>query len=904
MRFVSLDISNYRLIKDLHIDFDEGLNLIGGPNESGKSTVVEALHRVLFVKSNSTADVVKAMNSKLHPGMPQVRLEFELGGRAFVITKKFGQKGSTRLESEGRPTLDGTDADDEMKRLLDIEVASVRSQVEAKWRHLWIWQGQGFQNPVQQIGEVSSKLEERLSNMVDGLAVRSEIDRMLQERFVQECEDIFKEDRKKYKAESKAFVAGKQVEEAEKKMKAAKEAWHRLEDFATRLPALIKERNERDRKIDEFKGRQNILSRNSEELNRLNTEKALRDGELRMIEAKLTELAKSDRNIGEFRSGIENARLQTGPFEAKIRDKELEINSINEEYASAEAGNRKLDVELGDMNNLIEPLRLFLERRRIGEEIEKLRTVIEKASEARRQLDEVAMQLGSIPALDEALVDGLAALHRNMGIARASLDSIATEVKLEDSDARVELDGVQMVSGVPRIVTAPSHINIGKGIRILINPGGGTRLSEARLKLEKLGEEWTSALAEAGVESLEEAKELLFRRNQIKNIQLVLQTSLDGMDAENTRQRLIFLEQDYGRVEAKLSFLKESFNYDEYVELPEEPLRRLLEEKDNRRRELQKLKDDAIKSLERASKRLENSRRELADDKNLLAERENEIKGLNAKITFLEEEFGSDADRKSRLRELSRNVEEARKNAEEIKSKIDALDPTNLAMEMERVQKAIEESNALQEQIGKRIIESELALNSDGYSDPEKNLQNAETDLSNAKAAFDSEKLKADAVALLADLYREGHKERTEAFIKPLSGRIVKYLELLYGKGVHVELEYDKGGFSGLSVSRSMYLQKMAVDFDDLSGGTREQFAAAVRLAIAEVLSETTGGRIPIVLDDAFVNTDLGRIEGVQSMLYHAHKNGVQVIVLSCAPNDYSSLGARTTLLEVPVARQ
>jgi DNA repair exonuclease SbcCD ATPase subunit len=43
-----------RLHGDLEFSFSPRLTLIGGPNESGKSTLVEALHRALFLKASAT----------------------------------------------------------------------------------------------------------------------------------------------------------------------------------------------------------------------------------------------------------------------------------------------------------------------------------------------------------------------------------------------------------------------------------------------------------------------------------------------------------------------------------------------------------------------------------------------------------------------------------------------------------------------------------------------------------------------------------------------------------------------------------------------------------------------------------------------------------------------------------
>jgi uncharacterized protein YhaN len=59
------------------------------------------------------------------------------------------------------------------------------------------------------------------------------------------------------------------------------------------------------------------------------------------------------------------------------------------------------------------------------------------------------------------------------------------------------------------------------------------------------------------------------------------------------------------------------------------------------------------------------------------------------------------------------------------------------------------------------------------------------------------------------------------------------------------------------------------------------------------VLVPAYDGALPMVFDDAFTNSDPERIEGLKRMLERASAKGVQVLLLSCTPNDYSDLANR-----------
>ena len=61
---------------------------------------------------------------------------------------------------------------------------------------------------------------------------------------------------------------------------------------------------------------------------------------------------------------------------------------------------------------------------------------------------------------------------------------------------------------------------------------------------------------------------------------------------------------------------------------------------------------------------------------------------------------------------------------------------------------------------------------------------------------------------------------------------------------------------------------------------------------MAEILAEDHDGCLPLVFDDAFAYSDPDRIQVLQRMLDVASGRGLQLIVLTCTPSDYSSLGA------------
>jgi hypothetical protein len=188
------------------------------------------------------------------------------------------------------------------------------------------------------------------------------------------------------------------------------------------------------------------------------------------------------------------------------------------------------------------------------------------------------------------------------------------------------------------------------------------------------------------------------------------------------------------------------------------------------------------------------------------------------------------------------------------------------------------------------------ALNSDGSEDPSSDLVNAEARARSAEEHRSSVQRQAQAIALLNQLFQEEQRSLAEKFTQPLAEKISGYLQCIFGAGARAQVDLENNEFTGLRLSRSGF-GGAPFAFDALSGGAQEQTAAAVRLAMAEVLAQDHDGCLPVVFDDAFAYSDPVRVNQVQRMLDLAAERGLQVIVLTCNPTDYASLGAKTVSL-------
>jgi DNA repair exonuclease SbcCD ATPase subunit len=172
MRLRKLELEQFRKFeRPLRIaGMADGLNLIVGPNELGKSTLFAALQAVLFERHRSQAQTVKSFEPAGHEGAsPRVALSFEIDGGPYRIEKRFLRRPSAELALPDGRHLHGEVAEEALEGLLaggsaNAQGGGRRSVAEASgiWGLLWVGQGQSFVVP-----EMAPGLRGTLQNVLE-----------------------------------------------------------------------------------------------------------------------------------------------------------------------------------------------------------------------------------------------------------------------------------------------------------------------------------------------------------------------------------------------------------------------------------------------------------------------------------------------------------------------------------------------------------------------------------------------------------------------------------------------------------------------------------------------------------------------------------------------------------------
>ncbi|MEX1296286.1 MAG: AAA family ATPase, partial [Candidatus Limnocylindrales bacterium] len=121
MRITRLRLTDFKTHEDLELRPADGLTVVRGPNEAGKSTVQQALELALYRKADTNREDVRRAWSWGASEPPTVELDFEVDGAAGTLRKRFaGSRSEAELTFDGQTITDYTLIGDRLADLTGV----------------------------------------------------------------------------------------------------------------------------------------------------------------------------------------------------------------------------------------------------------------------------------------------------------------------------------------------------------------------------------------------------------------------------------------------------------------------------------------------------------------------------------------------------------------------------------------------------------------------------------------------------------------------------------------------------------------------------------------------------------------------------------------------------------------
>jgi DNA repair exonuclease SbcCD ATPase subunit len=903
MRLLHVHLRHVRLHRELAVTFHPRLTLLGGANETGKSTLVEALHKGLFLKASATGKGVEELRSSRHGGQPEVEIGFAAGGREWLLRKRFsGSSGTVQLGDGAGTQLSGPAAEDQLAALLGVKgpVEGRRiSQLPQRWAHLWVRQGEAGANPLD--ADATSydleRLVQQLQQRGSSAALESPLDRRVEARLQSELAQLFtatgkvKAGSPLASAQLAETQAAARLSEARERLAELHSALEELQRIDSRLQAIDRqERPALEAQLRQLGQAQRALEQAEA---RMALERSRRDPlaqQLQNLNSQLqqrTQLDSERRQAQADRDQAQRARADQLQQQQAIAQ-QLEALTMNLKALQAELGERAQALELGQ---------LVLDQIGVEQRAGELAEMRSRFSRLQEEAAAVKGQLAALAPITAEQLQGLRQAERQLGLARARAEAMAATVSVVAADQRLQLDGRPLRPGEAIQIAHAADLQVGTGVRLRIQPGGGEALEQAGSEQTAAEQALAALLQSLAVADGDGAEQRLRQRTALEGeLQQLRRAASDipwqQLDSQiaSLAARRRQLQEALAQQQHPLEQLRASGT------LPaEDGLAGWLPEARQRQQQTQ-ARWQALQQQQQVLLR-QQQELQLQHSGNQLGELEGRLTALEQRHATLHAQQGDHAGLTIQAEAVQQQLAQHDLQLQTLEQELVTLRQQGSAdvqtAASQRLQLLLAEKDSLLTQRG----HNEQLCRSLGGSDPQAACEQAEAAWDSAREHCGAIQARADALRTLLERFRSARSSLADRYSQPMGEAIAGHLASL-GSGTDAALlQFDASeGFAALQLRQG----SESFSFERLSGGTREQVAAAVRLALAEVLAPTYDGVLPLVFDDAFTNSDPERVDGLQRMLERASGRGVQVLLFSCTPNDYADLaeriGSRITL--------
>jgi chromosome segregation ATPase len=840
-----------------------GLNLIHGPNESGKSTLVRAIRAAFFERYRSTAvDDLRPWGDSA--AAPTIELDFEHDNHSWRLTKSFLQRKRCDL-TVGTETYSEDDAEEKLAELLGYQYPKRGASKAEHWGIpglLWVEQGTG-QDIEQAIEHAGDHLKSALNSMVGEVAssggddlietVRSQRDTLLtgtgkprgdyqqlekdRARLASEIDDL-KERVQHYQEQvDRLGKLAQEYDQAEAE-RPWEEAQRQLEEARTRyqqVERLEQQQNQEKATLAQLQKNHQLAQQNREQL----------EGLSRQLEGRKADLERAERDL-------RVAEAQTPAVAGRLAE-------ARTAYEQAEK-QRKLAGLLQTRERLEQDVR------RLEQQKQMLTQSLDQAKKYHQQLEQ-ARQQARENRIDSELVKKLKATANQLNEETIRSRTIATRLSWQlEAGVSLTLNNEPLAGEGERQLLEESALVI-PGVGTLGITPGGEELASTRRKLNTLENSLAEQLKTLGVASVEQAEDRLSAFETAGRAQKHAEDLLKSVAPAGAEQ----LASEQGEAENELAKARSQLQATAEPD-PKETVPAL---------------EEAEAAFVQAGTALDKAESDERDHQATLSALKQSRDNANTEWQRLADEEKS-PERQQQLRQITTDLANIEKQQAELESSLERREreirearPDFLRQDIERYQNAVNHLRQTQENRGRELRDIKVRLEAWGAEGLEEQLNEKEAELDQCNRRYQELRRRARALDLLLNLLTEKRQALTQRLQAPLQKHLNHYLSVLFpDASLEVDEQLRPGTFT-----RGSELGQMA----ELSFGAREQMGLISRLAYADLLQEA-GRPTLVILDDTLVHSDSERLEDMKRILFDAASRH-QILLFTCHPEKWQDLG-------------
>ena len=857
-------VEHWQGIAERRIDIQpSGLNVIYGPNESGKSRLFNALYcGLLEAHTRKTSHLKDTLMSWDRDEAPKVTVCFEIDGSEYEITKTFLKKPSALLKNSLQ-TWKGDEAEAKLQELLGCSKSTSRGDRDHKhdglWALLWVKQGFAGNSPGGYLNDdPRHQLENQLSSQTGHVGVSEHAQAVFDkskieyERFYNLKSETERGDLKENRAKLKQAESNKA--EAERKRATAyaeADAYERARKESAKLKP----------KLDDLKQELTTAKGKADKARELKAAVELRSRDVNLMRLELDQAEAAHKKRAENQQDLVAKRADANQLAAKLKSDKDTVEHLNDKKQAADNALVNAEAEQQKAKTAHEIAKRAQEKQGLLKEQSEKSEALKKArvcDQTRLDIDKELSSLG----ITEAKLEALRKLQNDYLQAKAVLDGAAAHLVI-DAKVTLPINGESLEAGQCRRMTIDdtTPLSIGDVATLTITPGG-TNLPKLRDALRDNDKAYQDELASLAVDSLDDAIQKVEDRRGwelklAKQEILLANIAKDGTDA-----LLREAEALQNRIDALGEVSDDTLN----AEAAEQCLGKAdaaVTKCRTQRDSLQPAMETAQKEFTEATTRQEG----LASACGVI---EGKLAQLDPEDVLIQKQTGA-----------KKAWQEAVALSETTAEEYQACGGDDSAMDVERLKKAYDNHEKKLAENERQIIELHTKLESAKELNLHEDCQEADNELEQAQQLLESIERRALAAKRLFEVLNKTRDAAQQALTAPVVAAMQPLLDkVMPGRSVEIGDNWTIAGLRG----------KDGVEpFEQLSGGAKEQLSLCVRVGLAKVLAK--GGSLPLIFDDSMVNCDDDRAEALCKVLYHAAADGLQVIMLSCHERHLASLG-------------